>query len=307
MKDVDYWGKSSVGKAQGLLRRTFDNRHEVPSIDSYYRAYKPTSLPLLTSDRKLHRTHRLNKKMKHNLNYAIRAATVTIVTPLEKNSDTDSVQITVNFSESFTKRLEAMKSPVSYYGKRLKEYFKLLNITDFFYVLEEGKRRKNQDGRRLHAHIVLRAKKSSEEELKAILKNPNEVNINEREHAEYRCVHIEWGYEVKMYGDYMSKVDFELLQMEVEEYPEHTSWKLPNTFQRLNGIAFVKPMLGIDVGLADYLSKQVHVQLLKGSKRNYYISRSLLSAMKSYVLDVIRYNQVALNMSVKSKSKVIHG
>ncbi|WP_206483643.1 hypothetical protein [Thalassotalea sp. G2M2-11] len=300
--NVESWGKARVARAQGILRRTFDNRREVPSTDSYFRAYKPSTLPLLTSYRKIYKTYQLDKKMKHNLNYAIRAATVLLTTPLEKNSDAEAVLITVNFSESFTKRLEAMKSPVSYYGKRLKEYLKSLNVTDFFYVIEEGKRRQNQVGRRLHAHIVLRTQKHNENELKEILQNPNEVYFDEWGNAEHRCVDVEWGYEVKMFGDYISKDDVELLEMEINDYPEQTAWKLPTLFQRSHGISFVKPMLGINVGLADYLSKQLHVQLLQRSQRNYYISRSLVKRMKSYVAEIIEHNQIAMGLKPKAKS-----
>lgn len=297
LKKSEYWGQNRVAMTQGLLRRTLDDRHEVPSTDSYFKAYYPSSLPLLTSYRRLHKTYRLEKKKNHNLNYAIRAAVVSLSSHMSSGIEVSS--ITVNFSESFTKRLEAMKNPVSYYGKRLKDYFTMLNVSDFFLVIEEGRRRRKQVGRRLHAHIVLRVKKDMEPVLKKSLQNPNEVYFDEKGNAETRCVDIEWGYAVKMFGDYMNKVDSELLLMEIEDYPEVTAWKLPNAFQRSRGIAFVKPMLGVDVGFADYLSKQLHVQLLKGSKRNYYISRSLLSHMKKDIEDVIRYNQIALNMTPK--------
>jgi len=292
----DNYGVNRIARARALLVRTFDDRLEVPSNDTYFSSYHPSKLPLLTSNRKLYEVHRLDKNKKINLVYGLRTATLELTDGCSSCKDALMVHATVNFSEDFTSRLEQMKSPVSYYGKRVKSYLRQLGIEDFWLVIEEGKRRQHQVSRRLHAHIVLSIEEYKLNRLKELLSNKNEVFYDSSGHRERRAVDISFGYEVPIYRSYISDERAELIQMEIDEYPEVTAWKLPTYYQRSNGVVFVKKISGINSGLPDYLSKQLHKRLLSKSRRNFYISRSLTSKMYSRVDEIIRSNKVACNM-----------
>jgi len=94
----------------------------------------------------------------------------------------------------------------------------------------------------------------------------------------------------------MTKDKVELMQMEIDDYPEVTAWGHSNFRQALNGIAFVKKVKGINVGIADYLSKQLDDILLPRAGRNFYISRSLVKKMEARIESVIYQNKLASGM-----------
>jgi len=292
----EFYGVHRIAMARGKLVRTFDDRLEVPSTDSYFSSYNVSTLPLLCSWRNRYITHTLDKKKGLRLNYGLRAAMLELSEHSAKDEKLIMVHATVNFSESFTARLEKMNKPISYYGKRVKGYLKELGVDYFWLVIEEGKRRKNQVGRRLHAHIVLAINHESTERLKLILSNRNEVYYNGLGQRERRAVYVATDYEVPMYHRYMTKDKVELMQMEIDDYPEVTAWGHSNFRQALNGIAFVKKVKGINVGIADYLSKQLDDILLPRAGRNFYISRSLVKKMEARIESVIYQNKLASGM-----------
>ncbi|OKY25661.1 hypothetical protein [Thalassotalea sp. PP2-459] len=282
MTNSEFHGTAVIARALAKNLRVFDDRAVVPHLSYYNSSYSTYNIPLLTSKRNLYKTIIINKSKSINLNYALRAS----VLALKEIKHQIPVHCTVNFSQKFSKSLYSMKNPVSYCGQRYKQYFSQIGIDDFFLVIE-----KSRSGR-LHAHIVTSVNQSDIPYIKQLLSNSNEIQLEPNGKLEAHSVFIDLGYEIKIYKQHIDKHKKELLEMEIADYPELTTWRKSNPRERHLGISFVRRVNSIDVGLPDYLCKQLNSIIFKNSISNFYISNTLRRKLNAIAEPIIEANKI---------------
>lgn len=219
------------------------NNANIPSTDS---------LPFLPNPKKRSGPINIGKlKLSYQLRYLFKA----LLQWKETRADHKIMFATVLFSRVTEDKLnKAKKGPVSAYGDRLSKAFKNLdNETNFFFTLEKGK----SLNKRLHAHILIAYHPDDFDTLEALLKKDA----------------INTGSGVKTQHHYILKhpakpgsAEYEILELDEEH--GLCSYKKDE-----NGNYYKK--LPIDVGAADYISKDLSKGCLGKSKRRYYATRSL--------------------------------
>lgn len=211
------------------------------------------------------------KSRKQNLCYALR---LSIACLLSKNRDCQfSVKmVTVRFNNDFLARLQKNKSPKSYYGQIIKLRLSKIGIKNFIIVFESGRSEQN-----LHAHIVLASNGLDESLIKDSVVKEKEILRCEAGKIAPSAVRITSTYKPLLY---LEPQEAFLLEKEMKSCNGGFHWELIRTCSKVQVYRSKDPR-PVDIGLADYLSKELRRDVL-GAGRNYYISQNLNQEMKTY-------------------------
>lgn len=172
------------------------------------------------------------------------------------------LHITVNLSGAASRKLLASrKGPVGAYANKLKERMKLLSVKpDYFFIMEKS------EDKTLHTHFIMVLPSGQEDLIKKILlkdtnRRPNSVKLD-KEYKNYLIIKPdtdEWN---------LHQID---LEMGESQYP------YLETAGRFSGHYYGMKM--VDIGLADYLSKDLMKRSLLGyTGRTWYAPHNITEA-----------------------------
>tara|TARA_R110000737_G_scaffold130554_2_gene162573 strand:- start:8025 stop:8882 length:858 start_codon:yes stop_codon:yes gene_type:complete len=272
-------------KGKGLSEveaNTFSDDLLVPEFNTYYNVYKKANLKPLKRIRDISKTITLCNRRNLYINYRLRASLVSM---LYEASETDELElgfITIYFSPEFAEKLSNYDDPVGSYSDTLKKRFAKYDIKDFFIVFEFGNARsaeKPLGG--LHVHVVTLMNKSDKESLNEALRKRKEVLIDKKGDIASSAVKILFKYYPKILKS--SEHEKTFIGVLADRNP-HTKWRRATPEEEARGVVYIaKKGIEINVGLADYLSKQLTQRVFDGSKKNHYVSQSLKKKTKLLV------------------------
>jgi hypothetical protein len=260
--------------------------HPVLSQYKYFDCYKPALLPSVKDRRNIHKTFILDKKKNLNVNFALRAATQALILEESKKTGFELVFITIHLNDELSQNLSndlKDKKPTQYFNELLrKRVLKRFEVDDYYFVIEKV------GTTRLHAHIVCLIKIGTELLIRDAFRASGWLLLNKANKVS-NGVSISRGYYLRMLRRSLGEVELDLLDMEVTDYAEESFWKsyqtIPDVLGETHDAGFkTKEPVPIDVGLADYLSKQLNEKIFGvGGGKNYSISQSLSKLMNPLI------------------------
>jgi hypothetical protein len=265
------FGVSRILKALRVMGDSYSEGYLVPLYNPYYHSYHYLELPKIDNVRNLHKTICINPSKKQYVNYALRAATRVLLN--EQKNNCSVCLVTIYFSREFSLFLSKIKNPVSYYGELIKKRLKKLSVDKFYIVFEEGSNLTTSgELSGLHAHIVTITDKNESEALKRALKSDKERLLNKNGKISTSAIKVQFGY----YETLLECSSLSLIKTEVTTFETESKWtyKSIDGFNKSDKVFRSKVKNPINIGLADYLSKELSKPLFLGH-RNYYISRVL--------------------------------
>lgn len=234
--------------------------------------YIPTvnQLPPLPSPKK---KKLIDVKGKLPVSYQLRYLYIAL-SNLTDRTEMDTSLATVRFSaEQEEKLLASIKKPANAYGELLSKNFKkLLHPVHFFLVLERGKK---SDAKRLHAHMVLSYNPNDRPAIEVILKRHTDGSPT--------SVMVQETYELKSYAPNSS---FKATAMEMaDEYNN-------NMYEREKNSSLYKRTMLIDIGIADYMSKQLEKMNKELKSLPFHASRTLRAEANKLYEEAYRKQQL---------------
>jgi hypothetical protein len=253
--------------------------------NSYFSSYKPTELPKVKSSKEFHKTYCLIATKDHYINYSLRAAILALrqSSAQEHNCLTKfvTIQLGIDVSEKIRNGSKS-KTPTVYFNERFrKRFLSKIEVKDYFFVLEESK------NGCLHIHLVANFKDGNESKLKGMLTKANWLPLSASGMVKNSSVLVKDTYVLKMKRTCLTDEDRVRLDMEIDSVGFDSSWYCSKTALNVDGTKIcteyktVDPV-GIDVGLADYLSKSLTEKLFGTGNWNYSISRDLTAKVKPF-------------------------
>jgi hypothetical protein len=279
------FGVSRISKALRVMGDSYSEGYLVPLYNPYYHSYHYLDLPKIDNVRNIHKTICINPSKKQYVNYALRAATRVLLN--EQKNNCSVCLVTIYFSREFSLFLSKIKNPVSYYGELIKKRLKKLSVDKFYIVFEEGSNLTiSGELSGLHAHIVTITDKNESEALKRALKRDKELLLNKNGKISSSAIKVQFGY----YETLLECSSSSLIKTEVTTFETESKWtyKSIDGFNKSDKVFRSKVKNPINIGLADYLSKELSESIFLGH-RNYYIFRDLNKDM------LILTRQVLLN------------
>jgi hypothetical protein len=252
--------------------------------NGYYESYEPTKLPKVKSRNDFHKTFLLNPSKQQYINFSLRAGVLALRKSASKQTDCHTKFVTIQLNKKASKKITTSvpsKTPTVYCNVRLRGLvFSKLGITEYFFVIEKS----SKGG--LHIHLLVNLPDGCEVKFRELLKQTNWLSINKHGMSNNSVV-IKDSYTLKLFFNGLCKDEIDKLNAEIERTDYDSSWYLHKH------IASVVPKsewyiyhtvtpIGIDVGLADYLSKSLTDKLFGKGNWNYSISRELLKNMKPF-------------------------
>jgi hypothetical protein len=265
------FGVSRILKALRVMGDSYSEGYLVPLYNPYYHSYHYLELPKIDNVRNLHKTICINPSKKQYVNYALRAATRVLLN--EQKINCSVCLVTIYFTREFSLFLSKIKNPVSYYGELVKKRLRKLSVDKFYIVFEEGSNLTiSGELSGLHAHIVTITDKNESEALKRALKRNKELLLNKNGKISSSAIKVQFGY----YETLLECSSSSLIKTEVTTFETETRWtyKSIDGFNKSHKVFRSKVKNQINIGLADYLSKELSKPLFL-RHRNYYISRAL--------------------------------
>lgn len=278
-------GTARIAKALAIQSRGLSIGLPVLYGDSYFSSYDPSKLPSVKSHKDFHKTIKLDGSKGHFINYSLRAAVLGLRKSASHQHELFTKFITVQFGDAFSKEIfkgTTSKTHTVNFANRLRRRFLTkLGVSEFFFVLE-----KSSKGN-LHMHLVANITKKSEVAFEESLFLSNWVAKNSSGSRHKQSVDITDKYTLKMYRRAMQEQRAYWLDFEIEDPDLESLWKCTKTRTLDDGTIQnvqyerVEPN-GIDVGLADYLSKKLTSKLFASGNWNYAISAALTKNMKPF-------------------------
>ncbi|GAA6183789.1 hypothetical protein [Aliiglaciecola sp. NS0011-25] len=281
-------GNPVITRALANSSRGLSRGRPVLRYNSYIESYTPEQLPKITTRKQLYKTHCLDAKKHHYINYGLRAAVLGLL-EAANNDKTNTKHVTVQLNEGFSKRVideSGTRGSAQYFNRMFRMRIAApLNIANYFFVFETSQRGN------LHVHIVLNIDESEVGRLKELLKSSGWLQTDNLGKVSNSAIKVDSGYPVRLFRNAMSLEEIEYIEMEVEDYSDDSLWQCVRKKADDKGNIVcqeyqLKEHHTIDEGLADYLCKDLTDSLFYGGK-NYGISRSLKSHMKPYIEQVI--------------------
>lgn len=221
----------------------------------------------------------------HFINYSLRAAILGLRESASNQHELFTKFIMVQFGDAFSKEIfkgiTSKTHTVNFANRLRRRFLTKLGVSEFFFVLE-----KSSKGN-LHMHLVANITKESEVAFKELLFLSNWVATNSSGSRHQKAIDITSKYALIIYRRAMTKEKAEWLDFEIEELGFESLWKCTKTRTLDDGTIQnvqyerVEPN-GIDVGLADYLSKKLTSKLFSSGNWNYAISAALTKNMKPF-------------------------
>jgi hypothetical protein len=268
---MSLFGVSRISEAFKVMGDSYSEDYLVPLYNPYYHSYHYLNLPKIHNLRNLHKTICIDPSKKQYINYALRAATRVLLD--EQNIGRSVCLITIYFSREFSLFLSKIKNPVSYYGELIKKRLKKVSVDKFYVVFERGSNlTTSEELLGLHAHIVTAIDINEFKAFKEALKSNRELLLNKNEKISSSALKIQFGY----YETLIECSSSTLVNTETTTFQTESKWtnKSIDSFNSNYKDFRSKIKNNVNIGLADYLSKELSKPLFLGH-RNYYISRAL--------------------------------
>lgn len=284
-------GTARIAWALGIQSRGLSIGLPVLYGDSYFSSYDPSKLPTIKSHKESNKTIELDGFKGHFINYSLRAAFLGLGQLAAKKSYLSTKFITVQFGEEFSKEIykgtSSKTHTVNFANRLRRRFFSKLEITDYFFVLE-----KSGNGN-LHMHLVTNITENSENEFKESLVQSNWIARSATGLPYSTAIHITNKYSLIMYRQAMTEDKAKWLDIEIEDPDFDSLWKCSKTRtldeRSIQCMQYerIEPN-GLDVGLADYLSKKLTNKLFASGNWNYAISKSVKISMKPFIEQVLK-------------------
>jgi hypothetical protein len=257
--------------------------------NSYFNSYKAEEVPIIKNKKQVYKTHCLDKSKGHYINYGLRAAVLGLLQKARAEVGVETHYVTVQLNSDFSKKItggSSTRKPAQYFNRmfRLKVAVPM-RASHYFFVLEESK------SGNLHVHVVMNLDAKLVSDLRDAIKSTNWRKIDIHGNYAASAINISTGYTVCVKRESMSKIEAELLDMEVIDYEDESLWNGVRERKTLKGEVYFeefqsKEKHSIDEGLADYLCKSITDSLFYGGK-NYAMSGSLKAIMEPFINQVI--------------------
>ncbi|MDF2179099.1 hypothetical protein P2G88_12635 [Aliiglaciecola sp. CAU 1673] len=276
------WGQSRIAAALEKTATTLSDGYLVPYYNHYYENYHSHKLPTLTRVKDIHKTHCVDARKRHYVNYALRACVLSMKKEIDENPNAKKrlAMITVNFSHKYSQKLRSLEFPTSHYGTAVMRRLASVGVDKFFIVFEAGKANKAiPELISLHAHIVLTIDPFESEEVRACLRNEFELKRDIRGSIASSSVMIQFQYTPRLYT--CSPLQSALATLEQQLLGEQSQWVVDERAVFSGRIRSLKSRdpIELNIGIADYLSKELPNSIFSKG-RNYYISRPLNAEIK---------------------------
>jgi hypothetical protein len=278
-------GTARIAKALAIQSRGLSIGLPVLYGDSYFSSYEPSKLPSVRSYKDFHKTIKLDGSKRHFINYSLRAAVLGLRKSASYQHEVFTKFITVQFREKFSQEIytgtHSKTHTVNFANRLRRRFLSKLGVSEFFFVLE-----KSNKGN-LHMHMVANITQKSEEAFKRALFQSNWIALNIRGVPYPSAVDITNKYTLIMYRRAMMTKKAEELDADIKDPDFESLWECTKTRSLDSGAIQceqykrVEPN-GIDVGLADYLSKKLTSKLFASGNWNYAISAALTKNMKPF-------------------------
>jgi hypothetical protein len=308
---MEKWVKNTMPKSGSKIavnpriKRAVDNRQlglsrgrPVLRYNSYFNSYKAEELPLIKNKKQVYKTHCLDKSNGHYINYGLRAAVLGLLQAAKTEDSIETHLVTVDLNSDFSKKITSgsgTRNTAQYFNRmfRLKVAVPMC-FSHYFFVIEQSK------SGNLHVHVLMNIDVRLISDLKDMIKSNKWHLIDIKGNYATTAIKVNPDYVVRLKRRSMTKLEAEVLDMEVEDYEDESLWKGVGKRTSIEGEVYfgefqLKEKHPIDEGIADYLCKSMTDSLFYGGK-NYAMSRSLKAIMEPFI------NQVIEEGKLRSKS-----
>lgn len=269
--------------------RTFSDNAIVRLVDPHKTGYLPSNLNHSITTTNLFDTYIADKSLGHNINYGLRACTQVLKLNEDTNKGIKTSLITIYFEQKSIAKLQDQianqkNSLFTEISRRLIPKLKIHGIKLFYIVFELGKQEGAKDLSGLHAHIVALIDEKLEKSLKKQLRDFKYTRKMST------AVQIKYGYRIKISKRNKDTAEFVLGGINYR-----------NLFEKSNSKKYAyitKDELPIDIGIADYLSKDLLKPLFFSRGSNFMVSKQLKKKALEFTSDSISKFKRSLEMKV---------
>lgn len=288
----------SIKRAVENAKLGLSGGRPVLKYNSYISSYKAEELPVIKNKKQVYKTYCLDKSKGHYVNYGLRSAVLGLLQAAKTEHGVETHHVTAQLNTDFSNKITSgskTRNPAQYFNRMFRlKIAEPLRASRYFFVLEESKLGN------LHVHIVMNINVKLLGSLRDKLKGTKWLQVDKHGNIAAKAVDISTGYPVRLTRRSMSKIEAELLDMEIVDFKDESLWKGVREKRTSKGEVYFEEFQSkdkhpIDEGLADYLCKSMADSLFYGGK-NYAMSQSLKTTMEPFI------NQVIEEGKLRSKS-----